>query len=219
MRFVLFAFLLSLLLLFTSSEAAAQRYIAGMKIGVAVTRLSGGNATSLDPSSTLAGGGAFGFDFGNGLIVQAEILYLRKGAYADVRAVIDGEELLGRARFDLTYLEVPLLLKYRLETSGRIHPMIFAGPAVAANVDARIRFTPNAGSQEFDEGDDEAKGITFDGMIGAGFEYEVSGERLSLGARYMTSLTNARDPDPDPTSAVEEPSRINGVVVFLGLNF
>lgn len=201
---------------FVALPVIAQEYVAAIKIGGAVTTFSGETNASIDPHAGLTGGAAIGYDFGNGFLFQSEILYVRKGAYADTELTftdLEGNVIAQtpvRARFDLTYLEVPLLAVYRFE--GRsLEPKLFAGPYVAYNLNAVVEYRALAGGPSQSEQDDSAETFDYGAIAGVGTDFFVGGQRLSIDARALFGQGNVRQADP--------PLKLIGGVLMLGIVF
>ena len=187
--------LVFLVALSVATPAHAQRWTGALKAGGAITQFSGETLTSVDfdPRVGLVGGVTLGYDFGTGFAVLAEMIYIRKGAFSDSPP----NGIPTRIRFDLTYLEVPLLAQYRFETSGYVHPKIFAGPMVAFLLDSRI--------------DESIENRDFGVVVGAGVEVEVSDQRLSFEARASFGMADITKPVLDQ----RDPSLRNTGIVFL----
>ncbi len=214
-RLAPFAGVFALLLL--ALPARAQQVTGALKIGGAVTSLSGGSGSTFDPRGGLAGGVALGYDFGNGLLFQGELLYVIKGAYADTELVvgsIDGIPVTQdiRARFDLTYLDVPLLLVYRFDRRRGPMPRVFVGPSVAFKLDARVRFRVRGsdGPTQSEE-DDSIEGIEYGAVAGAGAEFFVGSQRVSFDVRALLGQSNVRNAEPELNNV--------GVAFFVGIIF
>ena len=210
--------LLFLLLLTTSLltvRPVAAQYIGAIKIGGTVTNFSGETNTSTDPRAGLTAGVGLGYDFGNGFLFQPEILYVRKGAYANTFVESISNDMIVqtpvRARFDLTYLEVPLLAVYRFE-GRRLEPRLFAGPYGAYKLNARVTFRPldSDGPSQSDE-DDSAESFDYGGIVGAGADFFLSGQRLSIDARAVFGQGNVRQANP--------PLKLVGSVLMIGILF
>ncbi|HMB90429.1 MAG TPA: porin family protein [Rhodothermales bacterium] len=195
---------------------AAQEYVAAIKMGVAVTNFSGETDASLDPHAGLTGGAAIGYDFGNGFLLQPEILYVRKGAYADTELEftdLEGNPIANtpvRARFDLTYLEVPLLAVYRFE--GRsLEPKLFAGPYVAYKLNAVVEYRALAGGPTQSEEDDSVENFDYGAIAGVGTDFFIEAQRFSIDARAIFGQGNVRQADP--------PLKLVGGVLMIGIVF
>jgi len=194
MRLRLLPLLGALAALSIAHPAHAQQWTGSIKLGGAVTSFSGDLAsgnTSWDPRVGLAAGGAIGYDFGNGFVPQLEIIYVRKGASTD--ASLDNIPL--RIRSDLTYLTFPLLLQYRFDTSGYVHPRIFVGPMVAFQLDAQLAVKAQEGTFEQREEDDSIESRDFGAVAGAALEIDVSGQRVSVEARLSFGTTDITKPN------------------------
>lgn len=210
-----FLFSLALALSLFAARPVAAQYTGAIKVGGTVTNLSGDTNTPLDPRAGLAAGVSIGYDFGNGFLFQPEILYVRKGAYTNTFIEsFDGEMITRipvRARFDLSYLEVPLLAVYRFE--GRnLEPRLFAGPYLAYKLNARVDIRPlEGGGPSQSDQDDSAQDFDYGGIVGIGTDFFVSGERLSIEARAVFGQGNVREAEP--------PLRLVGGVILLGILF
>lgn len=195
---------------------AAQEYVAAIKLGGAVTTLSGESDTSFDPHGGLAGGAAVGYDFGNGFLFQAEFLYVRKGVYADTELEftdLEGNPIARtpiRARFDLSYLELPLLAVYRFE-NARLEPKLFVGPYVAYKLNAVVKYRALSGGPTQSEPDDSVEDFDYGAIAGVGTDFFVSGQRLSIDVRALFGQGNVRQSDP--------PLKFVGGALMLGIVF
>ena len=197
--------LVLLLSFFLSTPSLAQQWAGALKIGVSAFTFSG--AQDPDPRTALAGGMALGYDFGNGIIIQPELLYITKGASAD-RAI---GAIPVRVRSNLTYVDIPLLFQYRLNTPGTVHPKIFVGPSISFLLNATIDITPEGSNDTSREVLDDATTFDYGVVAGIGAEIEISGQRLVLEGRAFFGQTNAREDDP-PINNV-------GGIFFLGIAF
>ena len=198
-----------------SAPAQAQQWTGSLKLGGAVTTFSGDLAagnTTWDPRTGLAAGGAVGYNFGNGFIPQLEITYIRQGASTD----IDFDGIPERIRSDLTYLQIPLLLQYRFDTGGYLHPRFFAGPMVAFQVDAHLTFrVPESNVSQTDE-DDSIESRDYGAVAGAALEIDVADQRLSLEARFSLGMTDITKPNEDD---VDTTLKNRGLVFLVGIVF
>ncbi|MFQ5569469.1 MAG: porin family protein [Rhodothermales bacterium] len=185
----------------------AQQWTGSLKIGSAVTNFTGGEKPSPEFRTSLVGGVALGYDFGNGLILQPELLYVTKGAYADRE--IDTIPI--RLRSDLTYLDIPFLVHYRFQGSGYMHPRLFAGPFLAFLLNAKVSFRAKGSDVTQTEDADDATSVDYGAVAGAGLEVEVGGQRLLFEARAFFGRANAREEDP--------PLQNMGAVFFVGIVF
>ena len=197
------------------APVSAQQWTGSLKVGGAITNFSGDLAsgnTDWDYRTGLAAGGALGYDFGNGFIPQLEATYVRKGAATDV----DFNGIPARIRSDLTYLTFPLLLQYRFDTGGYVHPRLFAGPMVAFQLDAHLTFEARTDGVEITEEDDSIESRDFGAVAGAALEIDVADQRLSVEARFSFGMSDITKPDPDLGDTT---LKNQGVVILVGFVF
>lgn len=204
------------MLLLGVGSAWAQGSVGAIKLGGAVSSLSGESNSEFEPRTGLAAGVAFGYDFGGGLAVIPELVYVVRGAYADgfQQVIIDGIEgrIPIRARFDLTYLEVPILVTYRFFRRSRIEPRLFAGPTLAYKLDARVRFRARESDGPWQtEVDDSVQTFDYGATVGAGAGFVFSGQQLLLDVRAQFGQSNVREAEP--------PLHNIGLAFFLGIQF
>lgn len=196
----------------TVLPAAGQSWRSGLQVGVTSSALSGDVESDFTALTRLGASVAVGFDFHNGLLVGPEIGYAVKGGTTETRLVLDDASRVPvRATFEVAYLELPLLAAYRLETRGRLHPLLYAGPYLALRLQATVRYRALDGGPEFTDEDPSVQQREWGLVAGGGVEIDAGGERLLLTARYGRSLSNVRD--------VEPALHHNTVTVLLGFVF
>lgn len=199
-------YVLALILTLFAPCASAQELAFGLKAGMAVTNFTGETEAQFEPRASLTGGMVFGIDFGNGLMLLPELSYLIKGAFVDSEVttqtldengnVISEVRIPVRARFDLTYLEVPFPIAYQFGRR-RIRPRIFAGPSIGFQTSARIHLRYEDESRfEQSESYESARSFDYGAVAGLGTEVDLRGERVTVEARYQWGFANVRDFDP-----------------------
>jgi len=114
----------------------------------------------------------------NFLAIQSELLYSRKGAKLEY----DNAFTVGSAKFQLNYIEVPVLLRVNITNNLNIH----AGPYFAYLIDAQVKNESDSGNFDFEESYNNDDFNKFDyGLAGGiGFDFESFG----IGARYNYGL-------------------------------
>ena len=211
-----------LALLLAAPAARAQEITPEFKIGIAATTLRGESAADFRTRTGFAGGVGFRYKFRHGLSVMPEVLYVVKGTQADFSLNDQGllipiregggDGVPIRANFEFTYVEIPVLLVFRLETNGRVHPKVFAGPAVSFLLDAKVRFRALSGGPEQEESDSTVEGVDYGAVAGGGLEFDVGGQRLSLGVRASYGFANTR-------KRRSSPLRNTSFIFFTGVVF
>lgn len=197
------------LVILTAVPLQARQFRPDFKIGLAASTIRGSTDSDFSTRTGFAGGLGLGFDLGvSPWSIQPEVLYIVKGASATT--TLDGIPI--EATFDLTYLEVPVLLMRRFDTGGKVHPRVFAGPSLAYKLDAIVRFKAVGGSIEQEETDTTVEDFDFGVVAGAGVEVDVGGQRLNFGLRTTIGLSNAR-------TRQDPPLHNTSVIFFTGLVF
>ncbi|GIV62654.1 MAG: hypothetical protein KatS3mg044_1520 [Rhodothermaceae bacterium] len=192
----------ALLTVLLAPRSWAQEIAPTFKIGLSTATLSGTSPFDFEPYTGFAGGLGFNFALRNGFSIQPEIIYVVKGTRLDfdVRSTFDtilisppgqdpeGVPATGTLR--LTYAEIPLLLHYGFETRSRLHPRLFAGPALSYLLDARFAWAPRDGGVEQEQAEDNIESTDFGLVLGAGIEYDLYGERLLFEIRLSRGFSN-----------------------------
>ncbi len=149
----------------------AQTFSFGPKAGVNVSNYSGGNINS-DARVGYHFGGLLNFGFGNAFSIQPEVLFSTQGAKV---------EQLGEKRdFKVNYLNVPVMLKVRLNNGLYIE----AGPQTGFRVSETV---PDQTIENF------AKGLDLSLAGGLGYQSDIG---LGVGLRYIAGLSKVGDFSP-----------------------
>lgn len=176
--------LLLALLLTVSSLVFAQGISAiGFKGGLNIANYTGDDVSNeLDSKLGFTVGAFVTYKVNANVSIQPEFLVTTKGTKFE-------EEYNETYTYTetLTYLEIPLLLKFDLETTGTIRPNIFIGPALALNIGATAK-------EEYD-GEEESvdlefiNPINFDIVVGVGIDTKA----ITFDVRYDLSLSKISD--------------------------
>lgn len=143
-----------------------------------------------------------------GFSIQPELLYSQKGAKATYDNFLQGE---GEYRFNLNYLELPLLATVNLGKHFNIHAGPYAGYLLSANVkDVEDDGTIN-GAVELNEDNFER----FDYGVAAGLGLDI--ENFSLGARYNYGLKEIGE--SGLAGEITRNAKNNGISIYVGLAF
>ncbi len=93
-------------------------------------------------------GGFVALDLSDYLALQAELSYVTKGGKVEGEGVFSDSTAAWTQALDeqvkTAYLEIPILIKFKIPTGGRWKPSVFAGPAFALNLSARSDFKMDA---------------------------------------------------------------------------
>lgn len=216
------AYGLLLLTLAVTLPAAAQ-VTGNLKMGVTAMTITGEAALDFEARVGWGGGAAVGYDFGNGLQLLGEALYIVKGATAQTNAAVlselrdlppaaGAEDVAVALTWNLTYVELPLLAVYRFDVPLRVQPKVFAGPSLAYKLSSRVHFeSESAGGTRFSEEDESVQQTDFGAVVGGGVEFAFGTERLTVDLRALLGRANIRKREPA--------LRNTGVGLFVGLVF
>lgn len=172
-------------LAFLPVAAYAQTPVSfGMKAGLNASTLHPDDATSLD-LSTIWGGvaGVFvGANVTDHIGLQVEALASQRGAKVDTG--------LSTTSVRLTYIDVPVTIRYGRTDTDRAHFHVFTGPQVSFKVKTDST-DPVFGATDID---DEVESTDFGWTFGAGVEQGAWG----VDARYTLGLMNVNSSPADP---------------------
>lgn len=178
---------------FLPSATARGQGQVGVLLGATYSTLRG--VDGLDGRTGLVGGLSILHPSDGFLAFQWEALMVNKGAKASTG---DPEGL------KLSYFEVPLMMRLKLNRGGTMHPHVYAGPYLGIQVDCSVKGTsadcddiPGVNTRSVDVG----------GIFGGGVDYDVGPLVLTGGVRYSFGVSSVADFSFD---AVDESVR-NGV--------
>jgi hypothetical protein len=95
----------------------------------------------------------------------------------------------------LSYLELPLLLRYDIGSGGEgMRPFVHAGPALALKLSCSFEATDGSANVstgcDDENGDGGAKSFDMGLMFGGGFAFRHMDHTFSIGVRYNLGLLN-----------------------------
>jgi hypothetical protein len=174
------------LLMALSSLVFAQGFYAkGLKAGLNLASYGGDN-TGYDYSTKV--GYAIGcfatYGINEQFSLQPELLLTVKGSQIDYN---DYFELSGST--NLTYLEIPVLMRFHFSRTSEMSPNFFAGPALGFNIGATYDYDINGNNMSGDI--EDMNPIEFSMIFGAG----IDTRQITFDVRYDMGLTTNIDPD------------------------
>lgn len=193
----------------------------GFRLGINVATLTGDFASSTDANSRMGfAAGIYGaLPLQYALTLQLEMLYMQKGFQPTVLTLVgnDGsvQELVDTdAALELTYLEIPILIKYTIDAgSFRVDP--YLGSFMSVELAERLRIE-GVGDGISEQNDDIASpDVGF--VLGGDLNVTLGTLDIVLGGRYTRGLTNLLEP------SVAAEGRSSDVITstfsfFVGLN-
>ena len=165
----------------------------GVRMGLNVSSITGDTPTGVDY------GAKAGFNFGGviGLRVsQTTPIFIESGLYYTERGGKDGDD-----KISLTYLEIPLLIKYGIQVSDDIAVLPYVGPAFGLGIAGKVKPGNKSSYDYFNRPDVGIK-------IGCGAEYNM----LYLETGYQFGMANILDDENNSAHG-------NAFFINLGVNF
>ncbi len=187
MRSVLRVLVASLIASCVASGLSAQTSL-GVHAGASIATLGGSDVGSADARTGLSFGASVTFPMQGNLGIQIGAGYVQKGATESAEGV--------QVEFALDYIEMPVLLRIAVPTTGNISPHFLVGPAVSfkAKCDASVAGGGASVSVSCADADAPIKSIDIGGMAGAGLEIATSGSlSVTLDAFFNLGFSSIDD--------------------------
>lgn len=183
-------FFVAALAVFGMNSADAQVSF-GVKAGPQMTNLIGDGADELDSKIGFNVGGYANIRFSEQLAFQPEVLFSQQGAKVDYTETIAGATYEYDGKVNLSYINLPLMLKWYAYEGLNFE----FGPQVGFNVAGKFKETEKVSGTGTDldgtfetEGDiEDLETVDFGLNIGAGYELPMG---LNFGIRYSHGLTD-----------------------------
>ncbi len=124
------------------------------------------------------------------IAIEPEFLYSSKG--------VTGNDTDVDATLKMDYVEVPVLLRVEVPTSGGVKPFLYGGPAVSFKARCKIEVSGqgvniNSNCDELESPGMKLKTVDYGLVGGGGLAFDVGGRTFSIGARYDHSLGKIAD--------------------------
>jgi hypothetical protein len=205
-------YFLSLVVLFLSLPTMAQmsgggliltteNVYYGFRLGAAFSAIrgNGSHAKSLKPGFTMGGVVGVRVNDQTPLFLESGVYYAQRGGR--------GEDY----KCSLHYLEVPLLIKYGIETASDVSVLPFLGPAISFGLSGHIKETGLPGGTAF--GDNRFNRFDIGVKLGSGIEYNM----LYAEVGFQFGVVNVYN---NPKGAIDEYSAyVNSLFINVGINF
>ncbi len=186
--------LLVILSVLAAAPVAAPSEVTefGIKAGVALSNIFGRDVYDQRFRAGFSYGIFMSYRFGARFALQPELLFVMKGS-----KYVNGQGSDAyRETMSLEYVELPILAKYYFPLFRSFRTYVFAGPAPALNIRARVDAQFAGESQE--EALDNVTGFDLGLAAGAGVEVPVGKGRVTFDVRYTAGLlTLSKEPGDD----------------------
>ena len=146
-----FALLVAVSLIVLPAGESARAQQIGLKGGLNLADFVGNDAGDSQSTVGLNAGGSFQILQFGPVSFGPELFYAQKGSERQVVTAPGGGTVTGTSKFNLAYVEVPVLLTVRLIDSpgSRIRPFVHAGPVFGWNLNCTIDFSdPDTAPEE-----------------------------------------------------------------------
>lgn len=199
------------------SGLPAQQLSGGLRVGTSVSTLRTDGPIDMAPAAGFSGGLWLDWALVGGFAVQSGVTYLHAGADGTARAgdvledPLDPEQRV-RLTFRYTYLQIPLMLAFEPPLRRRVSPRVYAGPYVAFNQDAFVRFGAEDGPLGNAETDPGVNARDYGVGVGGHLSFDTGTYgRVAVGAEASLGLSDVRESTGQTTNL--------GVLLFVGVVF
>ncbi len=112
--------------------------------------------------------------------IQPEVYYVKKGG--------DRERISALYDVTLTYVDIPILLRYNVQNDSKLKPCFFIGPMLSFNLDGEYTIA------DYDQGVDDWESFDFGLTWGAGVDMEFfEFGKIVLDLRYSIGFMNVSE--------------------------
>lgn len=178
--------ILAAIAIFTIGFANAQKAEFGVKGGLNASIFSGDTEGVDFKSRTGFNVGAFvAIKISDKITLQPELIYSSQGAEAkNVEAVVEAVLYNGDVKFNLSYLNIPVMFKYYVAEKFNLE----VGPQIGFLTSAETSTTLDGFSQSFEQdAKDYFESVDFGFNLGAGYDFT---KKFSAGIRYNLGVAN-----------------------------
>lgn len=167
----------------------AARPEVGVKCGLNMTGFHGKDAPTTYTQGFYCIGGYADMPLGGMVSLQTEVLYTVKGGRL---APEDGVGGYSDVRFELGYLEVPVLAKFGAVEGEGTKPYLLVGAAIGKNVGATLTIDDSDADIK-----DATRSIDVSAILGSGVKFGLGPGKASAEVRFAYGLASIYDSDYD----------------------
>ncbi|SHF79108.1 Outer membrane protein beta-barrel domain-containing protein [Fodinibius roseus] len=208
MKKIFFLLLFSVTALAATAQGPMDRITFGAHAGWSVSNISGNH---FEAKSGFTGGVSATLRMGGNFYIQPEVNFQQQGAKY-VKEFIIGDVVYRDAQLNMSYLQVPLLLKYRIAPANL---SIYAGPQVGFKLSAKEYI--DGGSYNYES--NNVRNTDFSGTYGLEYFFWRPDENVAfvLNARHFIGFTNFAN--YSYANMPDNSYQNHGFVFSLGLRF
>jgi hypothetical protein len=178
MKKLVLVLMIAAISLFAASPLFAKGMTFGVKGGLNLANLTGSDVKNSSIKTGIDFGAFLTYDISDIFAVEPELLFSMKGAKSDSSSA-SGKS----GSWKIDYIEIPILLKAKLPTDGKIKPCVFVGPGIGFLLSSKISDDIELDVKDYTKSTD----ITL--IAGAGVSYMMEKGALSFEARYEVGLS------------------------------
>lgn len=176
------------------TPVTAQTLYTGIRAGASFATFGGGDSDGLDSyRSGMTAGIQAGYGLSALLQLQAELTWVQKGA----KGTLQGFEEPIQVSLSTDYLQLPLLVRLRLPTPGRVQPILLVGPAMSLELDCDAETSTSElaltlGCEDSAPGN-HGRNVDWSLIMGGGLAVDIMRVTLALEGRYDLGLRTLDD--------------------------
>jgi hypothetical protein len=175
MKKLVLVLMIAAISIFAAAPLFAKGMTFGVKAGLDLANLTGSDVNDSSIKTGIDVGGFMIYDISDIFAVEPELLFSMKGAKRDSASVTES--------WKINYIEIPILLKAKLPTDGKIKPCVFVGPGIGFLLSSKVSDGTETDLKDFTK----STNITL--IAGLGVSYMMEKGALSFEARYEVGLS------------------------------
>jgi opacity protein-like surface antigen len=218
--------LLIVSLIISSSQIQAQTKISlGARAGLSFSNLSfDPNVPSQITKSSRTGfkvGGLAEISFIPMLAVQIEPMFSTGGSELSGQIFNNGfSSVNGKITYKISYIEIPILLKFKIPLAGPVSPYVFAGPNIGFIMSSKESDEPSGYASSETDLKDFVSTINFALDFGAGAGFKVTPRIvLMLDIRYSLGMSNVLNDKGKQNFGSNQSIKSNAFQIVAGVMF
>jgi hypothetical protein len=234
-----FTIIMAIMLMMLSACSALGQEVTqgltgkGVKIGINLAKLTGDDVpVDAKMKMGIVGGAFITYNLSPSIAIQPELLYTMKGTKWDIDETVSEDgiqvKLTGTDKYNLTYVQVPILVKFMIPTEGNIKPNLFAGPAIgfllSAKNKTKVTGTAEGVSATIDTDvdiKDYVKSTDFSLVFGAGAGFVMGNGMITVDARYDLGLSSIMKEETDEETHTTSTPKVktSTISIMVGYSF
>jgi hypothetical protein len=200
-----FALMIAAVMVFAAAPLFAEGMTFGIKAGLNMANLTGDDVKDTSIKIGMAGGVFMSYEITKIFAVQPEVLFIMKGAKGKADDATD-------VKWNINYVEIPILIKANLPTEGKIKPFLAVGPGIGILISSKQADGTSVDVKDY------TKSTNIGIIAGAGVAYQMEKASLSLEARYEMGLATIAKNAAGDDSAVPK-IKTSDISILVGYGF